>query len=458
MIFPPVPKRTALYHRLLTDTMLVRTPTRIGERGHSFIYAASNAVVRHRPHDSDIYRAAAGFQDEMRACLAPAGPASVMPADGSYNTIIAAAKELHARGHYKTMLFEGYLADSAREHAALFEALDAEFSTHGVIVIRPARHVADTWNNKTKFVDYVRDAYGPSATVPGEVLPVAPIEAIVAKANEYLELSGQAILKIAGMGGFGNLMVTRADAAEGSVAQQLSAFLQRRPEVDEVRVESWVTWNQTLCCSFFIDENGDPIPLDVCGQILSRATAGFMGSYSHIDLSLDDRQALQDIVKPFMSMVAADGMRGFLGVDMILSEPSGLPDELRLPVSQQAVRLVEANMRINGHNQDRLCVAQIAARHQRDADRIHHLKVGANPVRARDRSEAIRLVAAALDGVAAPLAPHFDPGSIYYIVTECLGEGRGHRNDNVMFVGEDVTLDKFEDAISCLRAPGLLKE
>lgn len=458
MIFPPVLKRAALYRRLLAETMLVRTPTRIGERGHSFLYAAMNAVVRHRPSDDEVFRAAVSFQDEMRACLGPAGPASILPTDGHPDTIIAAARQLHAAGRYRTLLFEGYLADSAREHAERFETLDAEFTSRGVMVIRPSGLVADTWNNKTRFVNFVRTLYGPEATPPGEVLPVASIDNIVATTRAYLDLTGRAILKVTGMGGFGNLIVTRPDLEKGSIEREVTGFLQRRADVTEVRVESWVPWNQTLCCSFFIDETAEPTPLEVCSQLLSRATAGFLGSSSHTRLAPDDRQALQQILTPFMTMVAGDGMRGFLAVDVILSDSAGRPGELRLPVSGQAVRLVEANMRINGHNQDRLCVAQIAARHQRDADRLDHFKVGANPVGARSRGEAVALVTEALNGVATPLGSRFDPGSIYFIVTECLGEGRAHRNDNVLFVGEDVTLDRFEGAADCLRARGLLKE
>ncbi len=432
--------------------MLVRTPTRVGERGHSFLYAAMNAVVRHRPDDAAVLRAALSFQDEMRECLGPAGPASILPVDGHPDTIIAAARQLHAVGQYRTLLFEGYLADSVREHSDLFEALDTEFTALGVVVLRPSGLVADTWNNKTRFVNFVRGLHGPEATPPGEVLPVASTENIVATTRAYLDLTGRAILKITGMGGFGNLIVTRPDLEDGSIERKVTDFLERRPDVTEVRVESWVRWNQTLCCSFFIDETGEPTPLEVCRQLLSRATAGFLGSSSHVDLAPDDRQALQKILMPFMTMVAGDGMRGFLAVDVILSDSAGRPGELRLPISGQAVKLVEANMRINGHNQDRLCVAQIAARHQRDADRLDHFKVGANPAGARSRTEAVALVTEALGGVAAPFGSRFDPGSLYFIVTECLGEGRAHRNDNVLFVGEDVVLDRFESAADCLRA------
>jgi hypothetical protein len=457
MMFPPVIERAALYHRLLNETMLVRTPTRLGERGHSFLYASANAVVRNVPPDAEIAGAAMDFWAEMREVLAPPGPASIFPGDGNPETISAAVRQLHATGRYTTLLFEGYIADSANEHAPMAEAIDAEFSALGVTVIRPSGPVSDTWNNKTRFVNYVRELYGPEATPPGEVLPVAPTKDVVAMAQARIERTGRAILKVTGFAGFGNLVVSRADVEDGSLDSKVAAFLERRPDVNEVRVEDWVAWNRTLCSSFFIDETGEPVPMEVCSQLLTKNT-GFLGGSSHTGLGLEDRQVLQQMLMPFIKKVAADGMRGFLAVDVILSDPSGRPGELRLPVSGQAVRLVEANLRINGHNQDRLFVAQLAARHQRDADRLNHFKVGARPVGTRNRSECLALIAGALDGIAAPLGPRFDTGSMYYVVTECLGEERAHRNDNVIFVGEDVTFDRFESAAGCLRARGVLKE
>jgi hypothetical protein len=113
MMFPPVTERAALYHRLLNETILVRTPTRLGERGHSFLYASANAVVRNRPPDEEIGRAAMAFWAEMRESLAPDGPASIFPADGNPETIKAAVRQLHSAGTYTTLLFEGYFADSA---------------------------------------------------------------------------------------------------------------------------------------------------------------------------------------------------------------------------------------------------------------------------------------------------------------------------------------------------------
>lgn len=457
MIYPPVRARASLYHRLLNETMLVRMPTRFGERGHSFLYASGNAVVRNTSPDEVVAREAMAFQAEMRDALAPPGPTSILPADGEPETVTAAVRQLQSAGNYKTMLFEGYVADSASEQAPLVEALAAEFSARGVTVLRPSGPVSDRWNNKTRFVDYVREWYGPEATPPGDVLPVAPAKDVVAAAQARMEQTGRAILKVTGFAGFGNLVVSRADVADGSLAAKVTAFLDSRPDVDEVRVEGWVTWNRTLCASFFIDESGEPIPLEVCSQLLTRNT-GFLGGSSHTGLSLEDRQALQQLAMPFIQQAAAAGMRAFLAVDVILSDPAGRPGELQLPVSGQAVRFVEANLRINGHNQDRLFIAQLAARHQRDVDRLQHFKVGARPVGARNRSEFLAVAAEALEGVAAPLGPRLDTGAVYYVVTECLGEARAHRNDNVLFVGEDVPFDRFEAAADCLRKRGVLKE
>ncbi len=457
MIYPPVAARDALYRRLLTSTMLVRTPTRFGERGHSFLYASANAVVRNMPPDDEIGREAMAFWSEMRAALAPGGSASVFPADGEHETIKASVRELYAAGRYSTLLFEGYIADSASEQAPMVEALAAEFTAQGVTVLRPSGPVSDAWNNKTRFVNYMRELYGPEATPPGDVFPVTPASDVIAAATARLASAGRVILKVTGFAGFGNLVLSQDDADAGRLAGRVTAFLDSRPDVNEVRVEDWVVWNRTLCASFFIDETGEPIPLEVCSQLLTENT-GFLGGSSHTGLVLADRQALQHLLMPFIEMAAAAGMRAFLAADVILSDPTGRPAELLLPVSGQAVRFVEANLRINGHNQDRLFVAQLAARHQRDADRLEHFKVGARPVGVRSRAEFVALVAAVLDGVAQPLGPRLDTGRIYFVVTECLGEQHAHRNDNVLFVGEEVSVDRFESAADCLRAAGLLKE
>lgn len=457
MIYPPAHERETLYSRLLNRTLLVRTPTRFGERGHSFLYASSNAVVRSPSPDEEVRREAAAFQAEMRAVLATPGPESIVPVEGTPEAFSAAIQQLHEAGHYSTLLFEGYVADSTREHAPMVESLAQEFTSRGLIVLRPSGPVSDTWNNKTRFVNHMRERYGPEATPPGDVLPVEPADEVIARTRARLKLAGRVILKVTGFGGFGNLVVSQADDDSGAIDFKVRAFLDSRPDVSEVRVEDWVSWNQTLCASFFIDEKGKPTPLEVCSQLLTKNT-GFLGGSSHTGLALDDRQAIQNLSLPFVNMVAADGMRAFMAVDVILSNPSGRPGELLLPASGQAVRFVEANLRINGHNQDRLFIAQLAARHSRDLDRLDHFKVGVRPTAARNRADFQASTAKALDGVAQPIGPRFETRAIYYVVTESLGEARAHRNDNVLFVGEDVPLDRFEHAADRLRSAGVLRE
>jgi hypothetical protein len=457
MIYPPIHERQALYSRLLNQTLLVRTPTRFGERGHSFLYACGNAVVRTPSPDEEIEREAVAFRAEMRALLAPPGPESMIPKDGAADTFKDAIDQMCKAGHYSTLLFEGYVADSAKEHAPMVESLAQEFTARGLTVLRPSGPVSDIWNNKTYFVNHIREFYGPEATPPGDVLPVAPATAVIASAKARLKAAGRVVLKVTGFGGFGNLVVSKADDDTGAIDAKIRAFLDDRPDVSEVRVEDWVGWNQTLCASFFIDENGEPVPLEVCSQLLTKDTR-FLGGSSHTGLALADRQALQDLSMPFVNKVAADGMRAFMAVDVILSNRSGRPGELLLPVSGQAVRFVEANLRINGHNQDRLFIAQLAARHGRDLDRLEHLKVGVRPSGARTRADFLAVVAKALDGLAQPIGPQLEMGYIYYVVMETLGEARAHRNDNILFVGEDVPLGRFENATVPLRAAGVLRE
>jgi hypothetical protein len=450
-------QRAAIYRRLLHDTILLRTPTSIGERGASFMYAASNSVVRNRPPAVQFHDAAIEFRDQMRACLSASGPASIMPKDESLEAILAAVAQLRKSHRYSTVLFEGYVADAVREQSALVETLAARLEADGLTVLRPAGAVADTWNNKTRFVDHVRRTLGVEATAPGEVVPVAPVETVTRVAENYLRATGRALLKLTGMGGFGNLIVFQQDVDTGELHDKIARFIDRRPDVDEVRIEEWVPWNQSVCCSFFIDEHARATPMEICDQVLSTRTSGFVGGCSLVNLSSADREMIVEWLRPFMQMVADDGMRGFLAVDLIISDPRGRPGELLLPQSGQAVRLVEANMRINGHNQERWAVAQLAAAHGRGLDDIQHYKAGLNVIGFPDRSAVLAGMAGALDGLARPLTAEFVAGEIYYIVTESYGEAHAHRHDSVLMVGEAVTADRFRAAAEELRRVGLLK-
>lgn len=456
MIFPPLEARADLYRRLLAETLLVRSQTPTGERGHSFVYAATNAVVRDRVDDEDIYREACAFRDQMRACLGLPGPASIVPVNGSAAVVRSAVRTMWETGRYKTILFEGYVADSAREHAALFETIDAEFSAKGAIVLRANGAVADRWNDKSRFTAFMRSVHGVEATPPGVTVPVSPLDSVVELTRRQLSASGRAILKVAGMGGLGNLIVSSDQA--GTIEQAIAAFLSQRPHATDVLVESWQPWRRTLGCSFFITETGASVPLEVCAQTVSKASGGFLGGTSVTHLSLGDRLALQAQAAPFVERVAADGMRGFLGVDVILSDAGDRPGELRLPDCGLATRFVEANMRVNAQNQDRLFVAQLAARHGRDQDLIDHAKVGVLLEVAQSRSEAVAMIDDALAGCSQPLSATFDRRRLHHVVIECYGGQRSSRNDFVMLVGEDVGASDFADAAGRLRAHGWVKE
>jgi hypothetical protein len=455
MIFQPADARAALYRRLLTDTLLVRSQTPTGERGHSFIFAADNAVVRDRPDDEEIYESARTFGDELRAHLALDGLPSVIPENGRNETVLAAVRELWQTGRFKSLLFEGYVANSAREHAPFFEALDAEFSALGAIVLRANGAVCDRFNDKTRFTDYMKALHGAESIAPGATVPVTPLDGVVAETRAQLGLSGRAILKVAGMGGSGNLIVS-SDEGDARIEERITSFLAEQSHAKTVRVEAWQPWRASVCCSFFITETADVVPMEMCAQVLSAATAGFLGSSSHTPLTLKDRVALQDMMLPFVRDVAADGMRGFLGIDVILSDASGRPGECLLPDTGLAVRFVETNMRVNSHNQDRLFIARFAACHGLEFDRMDHMKVGVR-VDAPSRAAALPLIDRALAGVATPLGPGFQHGHLYYLVIECHGAERASRNDCVLFFGEGISADTFASATGCLQQNGLLK-
>lgn len=459
MKFAPTEARARLYRRLLTETLLVRSQTPSGERGHSFVYAAAHAVVRDRVDDEEMFREVCAFQDHMRTDLSLRGPASIIPENGSPAAVTGAVEQLWRTGAFTTILFEGYIADSRREHAAAHEALDAAFTARGATVLRPDPGTADRWNSKPRFTAFMRSLYGEHATPPGTSIAspsiAESVPLVIAAVRRFAAFSGKAIVKVPGLGGLGNLIV---DAGDHDADARVTEFLSRASQAWPVLVESWYPWRHTLGCTFFAAEDGTVIPLEVCAQSVANATGGFLGGTSITGLSGADRAELQRLIAPFAARVTAEGMRGFFGVDVILSDPRPAHDECRLPDCDLAVRFVESNMRVNGQNQDRLFAAQVADCHGRDMDDIDHLKVAVLVAGATSRAASVAQVNGALDGLSRPFSRAFTPGELSHLVIECYGESRASRNDFVLFVGENVAHTAYADAAGRLRARGWLKD
>lgn len=459
MKFAPTEARASLYRRLLTQTLLVRSQTPSGERGHSFVYAAAHAVVRDRVDDEEIYREVCAFRDHMRANLSLRGPASIIPENGSPAVVTGAVERLWSTGVFTTILFEGYIADSRREHAAAHETLDATLAARGATVLRPDPDTADRWNSKPRFTEFMRSLYGEHATPPGTAIePPSPSElvpAVIDAVRRFAAFSGTSIVKVPGLGGLGNLII---DANDPDAERRVTEFLSRSSRAWPVLVESWYPWRQTLGCTFFSAEDGSVVPLEICAQSVAKATGGFLGGTSITGLSAVDRAELQRLIAPFAARVTVEGMRGFFGVDVILSDPRPELDECRLPECGYAVRFIESNMRVNGQNQDRLFAAQVADCHGLDMDDIDHLKVAVNIPGAASRAASVALVNGELDGVSRPFSPAFAPGELNHLVIECYGASRASRNDFVLFIGENVPHTAYADAAGRLRARGWLKD
>lgn len=149
-------------------------------------------------------------------------------------------------------------------------------------------------------------------------------------------------------------------------------------------------------------------------------------------------------------------MVGLLAIDVIVGrrDMGGIP----LP-SGRFVRIIEANMRLNGHTMERLFAWRIALRDGIDADEIHHMRLGAHAVGAVDMHDARARFAQALRGVAKPFCREpLVRGALYYVVIDNHGGGVPVSiYDSVMLFGHQCDASAFEHAKRALSQAELLR-
>lgn len=443
-----------LYDTLNTETLWIRAQG-TEENGHSALYLPTRAILRTHPANPDAALAARTLMDTFAALYRVNGAPRAVLADPNA-TLIDQALPFLEDGTVRNVVFEGYGVNPAMEHRETNEITAAALRARGLTVFLSNADAAGRWMSKTYFSHRAHALLGAEAAPSGISLEEAEAATISAAVREiFASGASRAIVKMSGMAGGGNLLLDASDDVEDLVG----AFLTKRLGSSMVwaRIEAWMTWSSSYCCSFFLLGDGDPVHLALTQQILAPRNAGFVGSRGFLEIDDQDASAVVSHARVLADAMQADGLRGFTAVDLIVGAPTGRAGELVLP-SGQALRFVECNPRINGHNQELKAVSLIAARDGRDLLDYVHLRVG-NTMLPGTTAEARAALAELLTGIAAPLtdAP-IGSADVRYVVDTNLGIGPPI-HDGILFLTErDAGAPaRLLRALEHLRARGLAR-
>lgn len=395
------------------------------EDGHSLIYLPANSTLRLAPDDPELVLAINQKINQTRALLGINGIINrpLLPDDDV--DIIVAAEAALARPQIKALITDGYGINSAEERADIFEQIAQIANQNGKLVFDSPPEVADQWISKVFFRDRAIKTHGPGIVPPGISLEDPTIDEILAAISE---IGGKVIVKQNGAGGFGNLVIDDPTQAE----EQLVEFRtnQLDPSSDWVSIEKWIDFDSSYCVTSFItDEN--IIAMEANQQVLIGTS--FSGSISATELDPVDQEAIVDLLNPLFAEMQSQGIRGFSGIDVIISEP-GQEDDVLLP-SGLAVKLIECNPRLNGNNQEAIFRSLLTAREGLNIDDLAHLRVRNRAIAEANSPEEIqKIIATALGEVAVPLTTKsLQPGVIYFTL-DTNTSPKGSVYDAVIFV------------------------
>jgi hypothetical protein len=451
---PSQTRKKASIYDLIRTSAWNRGPDSGQENGHTFLYRPYRTLARRCDEASrgiletmrDEFLALYGLQDEMP---------SVMPRlDATPEECIAITNTLIDTSPAETLIFEGYAMDSTHEGSNLDWMLVKNVLRRRKQAIYAGGIVCDRWNNKTIFRAMAQNILGEDAVPSGISFDHPDVETVSRWVDAQFSLNEEkVVIKIPGCAGMGNLIVQRNDAAQ---KQAITDFMQNAPTHAWMLGEVWRPWVKSFCVSFFApDEKIAPVHMTVCEQVLN-ASGGFIGGKSFDTLSPRDHIALGAILAPLAITMRHDGMRGFMGFDVVLCEPRRR-DRNILPDCGLAVVCIEVNARINGHNQEYLVLDLLARRDGVPMKNLIHLRARNKPVSgATDRAASQRFFTEQLRGLAEPLSPQrIREGVAYFLLDVNHGEKPGV-HDAVMFVGSEESAPRIQAAFHALEARGLL--
>lgn len=448
--------RRDVYRHLLEKTVWVRSPIAL-ERMSAF-FLPLDTILRQKHTDSRIATGVEQMLQYVSECFPSYKERlATVPDNVDVDLYRQIIQQFVSKFEVNTLLFEGYAIDPKSEGEEFISDLSSRFPD--LMVISPPASVVKKWNDKPFFRKQVATLLGKNALPPGKVISCSE-ESISCATRRMMTQSnvGQVILKIPGAGGSGNVIISRTDDLLVMAEKVVSVDkLFGRNMTTECLVEAWVPWEETICFSFFVTSSGDVISMEACAQMISKKTAGFMGGTSLLGVTVEEKEEIFKILSVVVRQMATEGMLGFLAIDVIVCDQSVGGVQLS---SGRFIKLIETNMRVNGHNLECMLKQRIAWRDGIDPDTIAHMRLGAHAVGATNMVDARRMFASALSGIArefscAPLVA----GNLYYIVLDNHGGGIPVSiYDSIMFFGYGCDKQMFSTAQLVLEKAGLLRE
>ena len=441
-----------VYHRLNNEMLWIRNDQTRIESGHSLLYAPMKGVLRIAPKEIEKQEALEALHEKTINLLGiDPSQSSVFPEGSDLNSrlkaILAMTKKMP---ELKTLFCEGYAVDSSIEGAEEDIKVKKFFSKNGFDVIHSDPKSADRWHNKTWFRRVVSEIYDKQIIPIGMAFGKPSIQKdILPFVRGMFKANADVILKKNGEGGMANLKLLRT---QNNYEEEIDCFLKNYKKTSGycdhwISCEMWTRWSFTGCCSYVIDGKSFPSCSGLVEQILAPGKTAFKGSTSAILLCAEDRKKIKELVFPVIKKMEIDGIRGFAGIDFILSKPDYTKDEYRLPVSDLAFRFVEATTRIGGHNQELKALSLIAEREGVNVDDLIHLKICNKPVKGtKSRQEVESYFCNLLKDVAKPFSMKpLKRGEIFFLLGTNMGAHQPSMFDCLMFFAfkDDETIQKI---------------
>lgn len=254
------------------------------------------------------------------------------------------------------VLHEGYMVDPAEEASKDLEKLRD--------VIGPKLWAASpttwrAWGNKASFRQRCKEILGVES-VPLGIEFVANEATDIHNAVKSFEpdVAGDRIVKLPGVGGQGNLVLT--PAASDSWDRDVASLWDRRAVGPlDVVVEHWLPWESTYSASVLVSPGGLQQHIAVCEQHVD-ASGRFIGSRNDLRLSTADTESMLTWLSPLFEALGRDGYAGVAAFDVVVGSPHLWRGHgYQLPSGQRAC-VIECNPRFNRHNRVGLVVERLA--------------------------------------------------------------------------------------------------
>lgn len=444
--------RNAVYDLIAGNAVWNRGPNTGTENGHTWLYRPFGTIARRVGPNRNVLEQ---MRDEFLELYGVTNaPASIMPEqDSTAEACIGMVDDLFASmPAATTFISEGYAMDSAKEGKDFDYRLVRESIRLGKKTICAGGTVCDKWNNKATFREQTIAIHGQNSVPMGTAFEQPNVSTARAwLASVFDEGYDKAVLKITGAAGMGNLIVNRNEIDDAAIADIIA-----RADGSWVIGEAWRPWVKSFCVSFFApDDVSLPVHMTVCGQMLTKG-GGFIGGKSFDTVSKRDQEALAAIVRPIAITMRDDGMRGFMGFDVILCIPRK-EDRNILPDCGLSVVFIETNARLNGHNQEMLALDLVARRDGINRENLVHMRVRNTPVKgAEDRAASWRFFTERLHGIAKPLTGRkLVEGEVNFLLdVNCGATPSPH--DAIMFLGKEESAPQIMTAFERLLGEGLL--